>query len=428
MSISSNAPQIRAQQHRLKQSAHKLLRATALSTGLLLATGAQTALADAPRVATDITPVYSLVAQVMAGVGTPDLIIQHGASPHDHRMRPSDAAALQDADMVVWIGEALTPALGRALDVLASDTVKISLLELPGTFKLEARALAVFEAEEDHEDHKDEHHDEHGHEDHKDKHHDEDGHDDHKDKHGHDDHKDEHHDEHGHDDHKDEHHDEHGHDDHKDKHHDEHGHDNHKNEHHDEEGHDDHKDEHHDEEGHDDHGHHHHDGDDPHVWLDPVNAQYWLGEIAEALSAIDPEHAAQYQANAKASAAALNTVTSKIEAELMANPPASYIVYHDAYQYFEARFGIQADGAIAPSDMQRPSAARLAALNAHLAEQDVHCIYSEPQYQPGLINALKSEGGLSHHVIDPLGSALDVNADFYANLMMSVSASLQDCK
>ena len=351
MSISSNAPQIRAQQHRLKQSAHKLLRATALSTGLLLATGAQTALADAPRVATDITPVYSLVAQVMAGVGTPDLIIQHGASPHDHRMRPSDAAALQDADMVVWIGEALTPALGRALDVLASDTVKISLLELPGTFKLEARELAVFEAEDDH------------------------------------------HDEHGHDDHKDEH-----------------------------------EDDHHDEEGHDDHGHHHHDGEDPHVWLDPVNAQYWLGEIAEALSAIDPEHAAQYQANAKASAAALNTVTSKIEAELMANPPASYIVYHDAYQYFEARFGVQADGAIAPGDMQRPSAARLAALNAHLAEQDVHCIYSEPQYQPGLINSLKSEGGLSHHVIDPLGSALDVNADFYANLMMSVSASLQDCK
>ena len=159
-----------------------------------------------------------------------------------------------------------------------------------------------------------------------------------------------------------------------------------------------------------------------------MNAQYWLGEIAEALSAIDPEHAAQYQANAKASAAALNTVTSKIEAELMANPPVSYIVYHDAYQYFETRFGIQADGAIAPSDMQRPSAARLAALNAHLAEQDVHCIYSEPQYQPGLINALKSEGGLSHHVIDPLGSALDVNADFYANLMMSVSAALQDCK
>ena len=89
---------------------------------------------------------------------------------------------------------------------------------------------------------------------------------------------------------------------------------------------------------------------------------------------------------------------------------------------------MKASGAIATSDMQRPSAARIAALNAHLSQSDIHCIYSEPQYNAGIISALESEGSLTHLVIDPLGSKIDVDANFYTQLLRSVTASLLACE
>src|SRR6056300_1150557 len=71
--------------------------------------------ADTPRVAVDIAPVHSLVARVMDGIGSPSLIIAPGASPHDYRLRPSEATALQNADVIFWIGPTLTPWLDKAL-------------------------------------------------------------------------------------------------------------------------------------------------------------------------------------------------------------------------------------------------------------------------------------------------------------------------
>ena len=67
------------------------------------------ATAEAPSVAVDIPPIHSLVAQVMQGVGTPNLIVQPGASPHGYSLRPSEAATLQSADIVFWVSESLTP-------------------------------------------------------------------------------------------------------------------------------------------------------------------------------------------------------------------------------------------------------------------------------------------------------------------------------
>ena len=78
-----------------------------------------TAMAKAPNVAADIAPVHSLVARVMAGVGTPDLVFPAGASPHQYNLRPSEAGALQEADVVFWLGEDLTPWLADAVATLA---------------------------------------------------------------------------------------------------------------------------------------------------------------------------------------------------------------------------------------------------------------------------------------------------------------------
>ena len=112
------------------------------------------AYADRLQVAVDIAPVHSLVAQVMEGVGVPDLIIQSGATPHEYSLRPSEATALQNADLVFWVGPDLTPWLAEALETLAPAAVLTSLLEVDGTIQLEFREDALFEAH-DHSDHDD---------------------------------------------------------------------------------------------------------------------------------------------------------------------------------------------------------------------------------------------------------------------------------
>ena len=111
-----------------------------------------TAYADTPQVAVDIAPVHSLVARVMDGVGTPDLIIQPGASPHEYSLRPSEAAALQNSDLVFWIGPDLTPWLTDTIETLAKDASVTTLLDLDGTVQLDFRESALFEVH-DHDDH-----------------------------------------------------------------------------------------------------------------------------------------------------------------------------------------------------------------------------------------------------------------------------------
>ena len=112
------------------------------------------AYADRPRVAVDIAPIHALVAQVMEGIGMPDLIIQPGATPHEYSLRPSEAAALQSADLVFWIGPDLTPWLEEAIETLAPAADLTTLMDIDGTVQLEFREDAVFEAH-DHSDHAD---------------------------------------------------------------------------------------------------------------------------------------------------------------------------------------------------------------------------------------------------------------------------------
>ena len=129
-----------------------------------------TALADVPNVAVDIAPVHSLVARVMQDVGAPDLIIRSGASPHDYRLRPSEAKALQDANLVIWMGKELTPWMEDAVKTLSTEAAILTLLEKDETTLLEFRESVLFE-EHDHDDHNDKDHaetEDQGHDDHDD--------------------------------------------------------------------------------------------------------------------------------------------------------------------------------------------------------------------------------------------------------------------
>ena len=350
-----------------------LRQITAASLGLALLGG--TAGAEVPEVVTDIAPVQSLVATVMGPLGDPKVILPPGASPHGYAMRPSDAVALQKAGLVFWVGEALAPWLEHPLETLPANATVVELMELPGTLQLQFRSGAELEA----------HHDG------------EEGHDDH-------DHAD--HDDHAHDDHD---HDAAAHDDH------DHDHDAH-----DEDGH---------EEGHEEgHEGHHHVGLDPHGWLDPENARAWLSGIAEALAEADPEHADTYRANAEAARARLAEQESTIAAELAARAPIRFLVFHDAYQYFENRFGLTSSGAITDGDAATPGAGRIAALNKSVAEAGVDCVFTEPQFNAGLAESVTGKDGSSLVEIDPLGSKLTPGADLYPQLIDAMAASFLACK
>ena len=330
--------------------------------------------AAAPRVAADIPAVHSLAARVMAGVGTPDLILPPGASPHGYAMRPSEAARLQDAQVVVWVGEELTPWLARAVETIAVDATSLQLLDVPGVTLLQFREGATFEAhdhaheaEHDH-DHAAEHAHDHDHAAEAEHDHSAEAEHDHAAEQAHD---------HAHDE--------------------EHAHD------------------------------HAHEGVDPHAWLDPVNAKVWLDAIAGALSSADPANAATYFQNAAAGKAELDALIAEIQADLTPLQGAGFVVFHDAYHYFEARFGIEATGAIALSDAAPPSPARVAEIRDAIRGMDATCVFREPQFEPALVETVIEGTDARVGQLDPVGATLQPGPDLYPTLLRNLRDELVAC-
>ncbi len=311
---------------------------------VLLALAAGPALAD-PKVATDIPPVHSLVARVMLGVGAPDLILPPGASPHGYSMRPSEARALADADVVIWTGAALTPWLGRAIETLAPQATTLELLGVPGTILLGFREGATFER-----------HDHGGMED---------------------------------------------------------GHGSGVT------GHDAKpEDQHHD----DAHG-----AVDPHAWLDPQNAELWLDAIAGTLGRADPEHADAYARNAADAQADLDALTREISTMLDPIRGRPFIVFHDAYHSFEARFGLEAAGAVSLGDGSTPSPARVAAIRGAVRDTGAACVFAEPQFAPSLVETVVEGTQARAAVLDPLGAMLAPGPELYPALLRQLAEDLRDC-
>ncbi len=335
-----------------------------------------TAIADVPNVAVDIAPVHSLVAKVMDGVGTPDLVIPAGASPHEYNLRPSEAAALQHADVVFWIGEDLTPWLDGAIETLAGNATVTPLLDADGTVLLDFREGALFEAHAHGDAHEEDDHDHADHDDHE-----------------HDDH-----DDHDHDEHAD--HDDHGHED---------------------------KEDHAEHDDHDDHHDHAHGDHDPHAWLSPANAAVWLNVIAAQLSAADPDNAGTYFANAAAARDELAELTKELATTLEPVSGGQFIVFHDAYQYFETAFDFPAAGAISIGDAADPSPARIAEIQGRINDEGIDCVLAEPQFNAGLIDTVLEGTPANVGVIDPLGANVEPGAGHYNQLLRNMAKTLADC-
>ncbi len=326
------------------------------------------------EVVASIKPVHSLVAGVMAGIGEPHLIVRGGGSPHGFAMRPSDARALASAGLVFWIGPDMEGFLDGPLDKLAGDATIVALGAAPGLTRLAVRDSGAWEGHRHDDDHGG-----HAHGKGRD-HDDEDGHDD----------------DHGQDD--------------------AHGPD------------DDH-----------DHDDDHDDAmtgldagraageTDMHLWLDPENARAMVRRIASALAAADPDNAARYAANATAMDASLSDLQAELAAVLAPVRDRPFVQFHDAFQYLEARYGLNAVGSVTASPERRPGAERLAALRRKIADSGAVCIFAEPQFPPDLIDVVIEGSAVRTGTLDPLGADIPDGPGLYGTLMRRNTDALRRC-
>jgi zinc transport system substrate-binding protein len=348
----------------------RLFRSLALALPAVLSVPFATIPAHAlDGVVASVKPVYSLVAAVMEGVAEPVLLVRGSGSEHVHSLRPSDAAALEKATVVFRVGEGMETFLNGPLKTLAAGARVVSLEDAPGLEMLPFREGGPFES--------------HSHDD-------EDGHD------------------HG------------GHD------HGGHDHDGHDHEGHSHESPSDAHARDHSHEGHVDENHAHPDHD-LHFWLDPVNARAMVAEIARVLGEADPGNAARYAGNAEAYLARLDALVAETATTIEPVKARPAIVFHDAYQYFEKRFGLNVVGSITVSPEVLPGAQRLTEIREKVKELGAVCVFSEPQFEPKLVSVVTEGTDARTGVLDPLGAEISDGPDLYVTLIRNLGESFAAC-
>lgn len=283
-----------------------------------------------PRVVTSIAPLHSLVAQVMAGIAEPSLIMKRAASPHKLALKPSDASALENADLVFWMGVELEPSLARALSSATGPVGAIDLSKAAGLIEYPVRDDAIWRRNDPKKSAP---------------------------------------------------------------------------------------------------GQNHETVDelDPHFWLSPVNAAIMVDTIAQSLARHDPERAARYTGNAarvRSSLAALDTDLATLLAPVRHRP---FIVFHDAYQYFDRHYGLAAAGAILLHDGDRPGVKRIRDLRTAIADRGIVCVFAERQTRSRLVSTVTEGTDARIGELDPLGADRTPGPDAYAALLRGLAQDLVDC-
>lgn len=282
-------------------------------------------LVAAPRVVASIGPVHSLAAAVMGELGAPAQIVRGYGSPHAYQMRPSDAANLRDADLILWIGPSLETFLQRPLEGRDGSAKVVQLSALPGLRLLENRRGGVLVADEQSHAHDEQH------------------------------------------------------------------------------------------------------GFDAHIWLKPFNAKLIVTAIAEELSALDPENAALYRLNAQRARSRIDVMETRIASRLAPVRATPFVVFHDAFQYFENNFGLNSVGSVTVSPDRMPSAQRIKALRTAIKESGARCVFREPRFESALMRVLLEDSNARSSVLDPLGSDVAPGPDAYFELMDSNTDALIAC-
>ena len=288
------------------------------------------------RVLTSIKPLQQIAAAVQDGVGTPDVLLPPGASPHHYALRPSDVRRVGEADLLYWIGPDMEGFLPRVLDSRSKTTVAVQ--SLPG--------LTLRHFGEDSHSHEGDH----------------DGHD-------------------------------------------------------------------HDAaHGHDEHDHDHRPGSlDAHLWLSSANARVIAAKMAADLAQVDPAHAARYQANLAAFVERLDALDRRIRDRVAKVADKPYFVFHEAFDYFEAAYGLKHTGVFSVASEVQPGAQHVAAMRQRLQAVGKTCVFSEPPMRPRLAETLTAGLPVRLAELDALGGTDPVDAMGYERLLENLGNGLAGC-
>ena len=289
---------------------------------------------------TTIKPIDSLVSAVVGDTGKTISLIPSETSPHEFRLKPSDARALQNGNIIFYISPHLETSIVKVFETLPKNIKIINLMEETGIEHLSIRDNEAWELHDHHDDKK---HDDH------DKHAQKDEHDDHKSK------------------------------------------------------------------------------DDVHIWLDPENAIKIIKKVNTELSFFFPENAEIYDENATKIINKIKTLKKQLKKELLPIKDKPYIVFHDAYQYFEKTFQLNAVGSIALEDDIASSPKQISFIKNKIIKSKASCIFQEPQFDNKLVKTVIEGTQAKIGTLDPLGFGIKEKEDFYLQLLRNMSKNLKEC-
>lgn len=168
-------------------------------------------------------------------------------------------------------------------------------------------------------------------------------------------------------------------------------------------------------------------GYDSHIWLDPNNANAIAARVAEVLAQRFPEYASKFQTNAETLRASIEALAAELEDALKPVRGKPFVVFHDAYQYFEQRFGLTAAGSITVSPDVAPSAKRLSDLRKKIASLGAVCVFAEPPFEPRLVATVTEGTKARSALLDPEGVTLAAGPELYSTLMRNLARGFKDC-
>ena len=323
--------------------------------------------ADTKGVITTIQPINSLVSAVIGDTGKTISLIPADISPHEYKLKPSDAKKMQEANIIFFVSNHLESSVTKVFKNLPKNIKIINLLEETGIEHLAIRDNEAWER-----------HDHHGHDDHDD------------------------HDKHGkkHDDHDD--HDKHAkkHDDHDD--HDKHG-----------KKHDDHDDR--------------ESKDDVHIWLSPDNAIKIVEKVNKELTLLFPDNASKYSENSNKMIDKIQKLKNELAKDLAPIKGKPYVVFHDAYQYFEKTFDLNAVGSVALEGDIASSPKQISFIKDKIKKLNASCVFQEPQFDSKLVKIVVEGTNAQIGTLDPLGVNISGKENFYIQLLKNMAKSLKEC-
>jgi len=279
-----------------------------------------------PKLVTTLHPIGLIAAEIIGSSENITVLIQPGNTPHHYQLKPSHVKALNDADLVIWVGNSLEMFMRKPISQLSQKNTVITLDEISELTRLEYRANALWT---DH--------------------------------------------------------------------------------------------------NHDNHAHDHVSNIDGHLWLSASNAIIIAELIEQRLSSLNPERTTLFQTNLAVFIEKTRQLDQKIQKAMTPYKNTPFLVYHDAFHYFESRYALNSLGTFITEGSQSLSAKRLRSLNKLIETNRIKCIFSDQQYNSSLPKKVAAHTGAKVVTLDPIGSTINVENGGYRRLLETISKNMLSC-